>query len=62
MFYVGVGHPDFDVFDVRRDADDSVDDRLLEPERRNDHPARLRTQVVQARQLELQLRFALLDF
>ena len=62
MLDVGVGHSDFDVLDVRRDADDAVDDRLLEPERRNDHSPGLRTQIVHARQLELNLGFVLLKF
>lgn len=53
MFNVSVGDSHFDVLDVWSDADDVVDDGLFEPKRRNDHPARFRSQIVETRQLKL---------
>jgi hypothetical protein len=45
---------------IGRDADDGVDDGLLEPEGGDDHPARLGPEIVDANQIELNFFTALL--
>lgn len=53
VFYVGICDSNFNVLNVRSYTDDVVDDRFFEAERRNDHPARFRSQVVETSQFKL---------
>ena len=46
MFDVWIGDSDLQILNIGSDADDGIQDGLLEPEGRNDHPAGLRSEVV----------------